>query len=129
MSLLLKTIPVVPMTRNQRDRAHWAKRRKELEDWTYMIPIAAPDNMQRKEDGPRLVEIVFCKTRGPLSDTDNLYARCKVILDAMQRRGWLYDDSPRYCTLEVREDNRHTEAQTIIAVSESQSQTELKGAA
>lgn len=112
------TVPLVPMTRNQRDRAHWARRSKELGDWTLMLPMATFENHQGEDDPQRLIEIVFSKTRGPESDIDNLYGRCKVILDALQRRGWLYDDAPRYCALKPREETRAPQTQTTIAISE-----------
>ena len=115
-------IDLLPMSRNERDRAHWAKRRKELEDWCYLIPMAHAPNKHMKGEPKRMVEILFCKKRGPMSDPDNLVGRVKVILDALQRRGWLYDDNPTYCQLEVREDNRADNTQTVIAVSEIQSE-------
>jgi hypothetical protein len=113
------TIPLLPMSRNERDRKHYMVRARELSDWTLMVPLAAEINMQQETDPPRLVEIVFSKTRGPESDIDNLFGRCKVPLDALVRRGWLRDDSPKWCRLEVREETRAPARQTTIAISEA----------
>lgn len=115
---LIKTIPLVPATRNQRDRMHWAARKRELDDWTLMIPMCVESNRQRNGER-RLVEVVFSKMRGPESDPDNLTARCKVPLDALTRRGWIRDDSPKWIDLSVREEVRADSRQTLIAVSEA----------
>lgn len=112
------TIPLMPMSRNARDRAHWSDRAQELNDWTLMIPMCAEKFRQGKTDPKRRVEIVFRKSRGPLQDRDNLYARVKTPLDAVVKRGWLYDDSPQYVDLIVREEISGKRGQTIIAVSE-----------
>lgn len=115
------TIPLVPMSRNARDRAHWAERSRELADWTLLIPMCAEEF--RQTNTRRRVEIVFRKARGPLSDPDNLTARAKVPLDALVRRKWLTDDSPKYLKLIVREEVTGKRGQTIIAVSEMKSLT------
>lgn len=121
MSVLVKTIPFVPMSRNARDRAHWAERKRELDDWTLLIPNCQKDHRQRKGDKRRLVEIVFRKSRGPLSDPDNLVARAKVPLDALVKRGWILDDSPEHIELRVREEVTGKKGQTVIAVSQVKS--------
>lgn len=115
---LIKTIPLVPMTANERERAHWRKLKREKDEWTLLIPLASVKNKQTRNDPQRLVEVVFCKTRGPESDPDGLPYRCKSIMDALVRRGWLFDDSPRYARLIVREETRAPQKQTTIAVTE-----------
>lgn len=102
------------MSRNTRDRTHWAKRAKELNDWTLLIP-ECHDPQQSGER--RRVEVIFRKNAGPKSDVDNMYGRCKVICDALTRRGWIRDDSPTWIDLQVREERGETA--TIIAVSVS----------
>lgn len=113
------TIPLLPLTANQRERAHWRTLAKEKDDWTLMIPMCADLNRQHLGEAPRMVEVVFSKTRGPESDPDGLPYRCKSIMDALVRRGWLYDDSPTYCQLEVREETRAPQKQTTIAISKA----------
>lgn len=113
----IQTIPMLPMTRNERDRAHWGSRRRELNDWVLLVSTCPEATRQKPGDPKRLVEIVFHKKRPPLSDDDNRVSRCKVPLDAIVRRGWLVDDSPEFCKLEAREEiGQHT--QTVIAISE-----------
>ncbi|MGB1582913.1 MAG: hypothetical protein ACPHCI_03910 [Solirubrobacterales bacterium] len=121
MSLpLIKTIDLLPASRNRRDRMHWAERRRELEDWKLMIPNCPAAVRQKKGDPTRTVEIVFRKSRGPLSDADNRYARCKVPLDALVARGWICDDSPKHIDLLVREEVTGERAATLIAVSQAE---------
>lgn len=122
------TIPFVPMSRNARDRAHWAERARELDDWKLLIPNCEAAHKQRKGDPRRLVEIVFRKARGPLSDPDNLHARCKVPLDALVHRGWILDDSPKHIVLQVREEVTGKRGSTHIAVSKARS-TDVAAAA
>ena len=99
------------MSRNQRDRAHWAKRYRELADWELMLPQCH----QPQQDGEvRHVAVVFCKRSGPASDEDNLYGRLKVILDSLQKRKWIKDDSPRWITIEVSEERGRTG--TVVTV-------------
>ena len=114
---LVKTIPMLPMSNNQRERAHWGALKREKDDWTLMIPMCVEANRQRPTER-RMVEVVFCKRRGPESDPDNLAARCKTILDALTRRHWIADDSPAHIDLVVREDTRAKRSQTVIAVTE-----------
>lgn len=122
MSILIKTIPLLPASRNRRDRMHWAQRKRELDDWQMMIPNCPEAQRQKLGGPPRNVEIVFRKSRGVRSDSDNLYGRCKVPLDALVRRGWLYDDAPAYCQLSVREEIGDGSAATHIAVSETEAE-------
>jgi len=92
----------LPLSRNARDRAHWAKRKKEKQVILDMIgtaPAAA-----RQVEGRRQVTIVFAKNAGPLSDSDNCTARLKDILDALVLAGWLADDAPRWCAVEASEE-------------------------
>lgn len=113
------TFPILPFTANERERKHWRALAREKDEWTLLIPLAAEVNKQQEGDPPRLVEVVFSKTRGPESDPDGLPFRAKSILDALVRRGWLRDDSPKWCKLEVREETRAPARQTTIAISEA----------
>lgn len=116
MTLLIKTIPLLPLSNNERERSHYMKLDREKNDWTLMIPMCPVEYEQGPYGKQRLVEIVFRKAKGPMSDDDNCAARCKVILDALRRRQWLHDDSPTYCKLIARDERGKTA--TIIAVSE-----------
>lgn len=115
---LIRTVPILPMTANERERSNRWALAKEKNDWTLLIPLCAEANRQQ-EGERRMVEIVFCKRKGPESDPDNLHFRCKSILDALTRRMWITDDSPLYIDLRVSETTRAASTQTVIAVSEA----------
>lgn len=114
--VLALDVPVLPATRNQRDRMNRWARSSERDDWRLLIP-QCPLHERQAADPRRHVTITFTKTRGPLSDPDNLVARGKVVLDALVFRHWLIDDSPRYITLEVVE-GIGVELGTAIEISE-----------
>lgn len=114
--VLAHDVPVLPATRNQRDRMHWRDRGRERDDWRLLTPPCPLPGFQAP-DRLRQVTVTFTKTRGPLSDTDNLYARCKVVLDALVFRNWLIDDAPRYVELAVSEEIG-SPARTLIEITE-----------
>lgn len=124
MSLLIKSLPIVPMTANQRERSHWRALAREKDDFTSLIPMCPVADRQAQDGPKRRVEIVIRKTRGPIGDSDGRNYRAKSINDALQRRGWIYDDSDDYIVLEVREENRAETAGTYIAVSEISEEAE-----
>lgn len=71
-------------------------------DWLKEFPPAAVHRAR----GQRLVSIVrlYPKKRGQRRyDDDNLRGGAKPILDALRAHGWLVNDSPQWCTLEVRQ--------------------------
>lgn len=119
--ILLKNYPLLPMTPNQRERAHWAKLKREKDDFTLMTPMCPIEGQQEKGGPRRLVEVVFRKPRSKRSvDPDALAFRCKSICDALQRRGWIADDDDLHIELVVREEpfDGHAKSHTIVAVSE-----------
>lgn len=94
-------LPYAPVTANRYLRMHWTRRRLEGHAWhSYIVGYAGrpPDSPPRKAR----VSIVVRRKR--LQDPDNAYASCKPVLDALVRRGWLWDDSGRHLELDVREE-------------------------
>jgi hypothetical protein len=96
----------------------WKYRRVKA-DWLREFPPAA----LHRARGPRCVTIVrlYAKKRGQRRyDDDNLRGGAKPILDALRAHGWLVNDSPQWCTLEVHQ--RHPKPheglpRTIILVT------------
>lgn len=83
-------------------RVHWRKahRCKQL----VYIHVGAAGLLRgwpRQESGRRRLTITMHRPR--LLDTDNAYAICKAVVDAVVREGWLVDDSPRYVDIAVRQ--------------------------
>ena len=53
---------------------------------------------------PRIESIshtVIVSDRSRLIDVENLYGGSKPIRDFLERRGWVYNDSPKWSTLEI----------------------------
>lgn len=103
MTVLRFSAPVLPMPVNARRGKHWSALSREADDWKLLVP-ACPLHQRQAVDRPRIVTITFVKTRGPLSDPDNLVGRSKPVLDALVFRKWMIDDAPRYVELDVCEE-------------------------
>jgi len=108
-------IAELPMTRNEADRKHWSALADEKKRWQLLIRIAAG---QIKAAEPCRVAITFRTLRE--NDKDNLHARAKSPLDALQRAGIISNDNPQTITLEVRQElvKHRGECGTLIEISE-----------
>jgi hypothetical protein len=63
----------------------------------------------------RIVDTTIISKRVRLIDLENLYGGSKPIRDTLQRRGWLYDDAPKWGGLQViQEKVSKNETGTII---------------
>ncbi len=77
-------------------RMHFHAYRKVKEKWILMIRAAAGNDFGEPFEEAE-IEIVRHYARQPL-DIDNLYAACKVPLDAMRHAGILIEDDPSVVT-------------------------------
>jgi Holliday junction resolvase RusA-like endonuclease len=77
-------------------RMHFHAYRKVKENWILMIRAAAGNDFGEPFEEAE-IEIVRHYARQPL-DIDNLYAACKVPLDAMRHAGILIEDDPSVVT-------------------------------
>jgi len=85
----------------------WAKYKRQWAKALTLFP-----EIERKE---RIVDTIIISKRTRLIDLENLYGGSKPIRDTLQRRGWLYDDAPRWGGLQViQEKVSKDEAGTII---------------
>ncbi len=92
-------IDQLPMTRNEADRKHWSELANEKKLWLFLIRQAV-GNYKAVE--PCRVTITFRTLRK--NDEDNLFARCKSPLDALQRAGIITNDDPDTITLTVKQE-------------------------
>lgn len=74
-------------------RLHYQQYKKVKENWIWLIRAEPFD----KVEGSCKVQINRYYASQPL-DIDNLYAACKVPLDALQRAGVIRDDNPDIVT-------------------------------
>ena len=95
------TVPGHPPGLN--DRLHWRARRRLEQPFRESVGWQAkafglPEPLARA----RVVVTFVYHGRRHAQDTDNLYARCKCLVDAL-RGIVIVDDSPRHVELEVRQ--------------------------
>jgi hypothetical protein len=111
-------------------RSHWGVRHRLKEEWRELIgkQLLLSGNKAKEylicEPSKRRVKITVYK-KGKLFDVDNLYAACKVIIDAMKCKtdecgmksyGLIYDDSETYLNLEI-EQIKSKENRIIIEIA------------
>lgn len=94
------SLPTLPITRNERDRLHWAARRKERARWKSLIASVAGRAPRRKE---KMVLCIYFSRPGRLQDPDNAQASAKDVIDALRSLGWIWDDSEKWLALTVIE--------------------------
>ena len=85
----------------------WEKYKRK---WARALTIFP--KVERKE---RLVDTIIVSRRTRLIDVENLYGGSKPIRDTLQRRGWLYDDAPRWGSLELTQEKvKKADSGTLI---------------
>ena len=115
------TIPVLPLSMNERERTHWAIRSRELAQITTAIHYLAAEQRIPKAKGRRSVLVTIHKSlRSRVTDDPaNRDSRAKSILDAMVATGLLVDDDDTHLEwLGVVEGERLRAKQTVVTISE-----------
>lgn len=72
-------------------------------------------------EGRRLVILTrIIPPRGKTMDADNLRSGFKYILDQLTKRGWLVDDSPKWCEVDIieRRPEEHESWGVLIEIKE-----------
>ena len=86
---------------NQLLRTHWAARGRDLESWKFhILGEAGSRNKLAKRSRVRLRIVVY---RGRRQDPDNAVGSVKPLVDALNRMGWMVDDTLEWLKLEVVE--------------------------
>lgn len=90
---------------NQLLRLHWAARAKLKKQCALMWQIHAGALPKPYTTGPwpRKQTLTIIRVGGKAMDVDNLHGAVKPLVDAIKDRGWLVDDSPTWCELDVRQ--------------------------
>lgn len=89
----------VPLTLNKLLRTHWAGKKRDLESWkTWVLGIAG-----NKTGVNGKVRVTITVYRAKLQDPDNATGSVKPLVDALNRLGWMVDDSVKWLELEVSE--------------------------
>ena len=98
-------LPITIKSRNVLDRLHWAKKRRLKQEYALLIR----NQMRTKPHYGKLIteptkftlEIVSYRKR--YLDFDNLVGGCKQLLDAMIEEQFIWDDSPKWIDLRVKQ--------------------------
>jgi len=118
MRILCKiTLPIVTNSPNKMLRMHWTERYKIQKDYGYLLKAAIEDKHRIKYMYEyRKVEIF--SYRKQLLDPDNLVGSVKLLLDAIEEAGLIWEDSPEYLSLSVFQeiDKKNPRTEVIIYV-------------
>ncbi len=108
----------LPMSMNERERAHWSKRKKELRRIVAEFGWQQIQQRIRAARGPRRVAITVVKSKRSTrrDDPGNLHARAKSVLDALVFLRLLRDDDDANLQLAVVEQDER-EAKPCVRVT------------
>jgi hypothetical protein len=82
-------------------RMHWAKRAKIQQNY-YWILFSKCDGTWKLYQKKKK-KLIITSYRKRLLDKDNLYAGTKPLCDSLKKAGLIWDDSPKWLDLEVRQ--------------------------
>lgn len=94
------TIPAVPPSFNVYNRLHWAQKRKQRDEWGWMLQVVLGEKGNRCPRGLESVELraVVQFTTGRRRDSDNYSMPLwKWTQDALVRLGIIPDDTHERC--------------------------------
>jgi len=93
--------PTNPLSLNQSNSWHWAKRKKHLDPWKLAIRIAYNKYMAREEFpvGPITVKFTFTFAKNARRDPHNYIATVKPCLDALVQEGLIPDDTAEWVSV------------------------------
>lgn len=100
----------VPLTLNKLLRAHWAEKKRDLESWKGWV-LGVAGNRRGFDQRARVKVTVY---RARQQDPDNAVGSVKPLIDALNRLGWLVDDTTRWLDLEVEERIDRKEPRTEV---------------
>ena len=88
-------VPMLPESKNQWQRMHWAKRQRIKEAWEEMVwgYVNKTPRMPRPLDSVRCSLIVCWNKPGPLPDHHNLEMGFECVADGLVKAGIIRDDS------------------------------------
>lgn len=109
----------LPASMNERERAHWATRSRELNDITRELGYLALEQGVPQATTRRFVRVTIHKSlRSRVTDDPaNRDSRAKAVLDALVKLGYLRDDSDAWLDWGgvVEGERRHVKA-TIVTI-------------
>ncbi len=96
-------LDVTIKSRNILDRLHWAEKRRLKQEYALLIrnQMRLGNYEEAKQKQFFTLEIVSWRKR--LLDYDNLVGGCKQLIDAMIDENFIWDDSPKFLNLHVKQ--------------------------
>jgi hypothetical protein len=97
-------------------RMHWRERKQLRIDCLNYLLVAG---VKTRTPEPVKQRVSITRILGPRQrsfDTDNAYAACKNLLDCLQIKGMIFDDSPAWIDLTVEEDSANRSAGPAVRV-------------
>lgn len=121
MSTWSLTLPMLPMSMNQRERVSYWTRKRELDQTASAIQYLALEAKITPATGRREVTVTIHKSLRSrrADDPANRDSRAKAPLDALVRCGLLIDDSDEWLSwLGVVEGEKRKQVETVITIRE-----------
>jgi len=88
-------------------RMHWAARKKALKNLLQLLVVYGDKPLPSFDSQVKITVTRLWGKRKRAFDIDNLYGGCKLLLDAIKKKGGLgivYDDSPKHTVLSVTQE-------------------------
>lgn len=99
--MLAIEIPMPTPSLNVYKRMHYHAQKRLRDQYTTILRLHTTAITRCKPHQMRRVTI--CRYGARLLDIDNLIGGCKPLVDALQRAGLLWDDSPRYVSIKYEQ--------------------------
>jgi Holliday junction resolvase RusA-like endonuclease len=96
-------IPITIKSRNVLDKLHWAKKSMLKKEYALLIRNQMRLNAIYEIATDRKYTVEIVSYRKKLLDWDNLVGGCKQLIDAMIDENFIWDDSPKYVDLKIRQ--------------------------
>ena len=107
-------LPIRIPSRNVLDKTHWAAKSKTQKEYALLIRNQMRlRKFEKLEDGEfRTLYILSLRKR--LLDEDNLVGGCKHLIDALVEEAFIFDDSPKFVKLKIKQQKTTQEEITVI---------------
>ena len=116
--MIALTIPGQLPSLNETMRMYYRKRMRLKKDmkWSLICAYGMPLPDGKRQRLCHLVITVYQKTRR--FDEDNLHGACKPVIDCLKEMGFIYQDSPKWLDLDIRQALDHKNPRVEIELEE-----------
>ena len=98
-------LPITIKSRNILDKMHWAVKRKLKQEYALLIrnQMRTKPHYHKLIKEPKFFTLEIVSYRKRYLDFDNLVGGCKQLIDAMIEEQFIWDDSPKWIDLRVKQ--------------------------